>query len=452
MMINIKKYITLSLIGGFLALGACDDRLEIEPAQNIAEEQALESDANVKTVLVGAYDVLSHSSLYGGGIQMNSELLGANGELNFSGTFNDPSQIWRKEITTVNASVSSFWLNAYDAINTVNNVLSALEVVNEDDRERVEGEAKFIRGLLYFELARFYAQPYNAVNASSAMGVPLVLTPTRGIDESVYTDRSTLEATYQQAISDLQDAESMLPPKNGFFASSTAAAAVLSRVYLQQHDYANARDAANRAIQYAEGYFNLVPNVEDAFNQETNTPEDIFAIQVTRQDGANSMVTFFATPSAGGRGDVEIQPRHFDRYEEGDARADLFYSDAEGVRTAKWFNQFANVQVIRLAELYLTRAEANLQEGTTVGATPAEDLNRIRSRAGLDPIENPTLEDVISERFVELAFEGQKIHDIKRLERSTDGFPYNANLLVYPIPQREINANPALEGQQNPGY
>lgn len=452
MITSIKRYITFSLVGGFLALGACEDRLEIDPAQNISEEQALESDANVKTVLIGAYDILSHSSLYGGGIQMNSELLGANGELNFSGTFNDPSQIWRKEITTVNASVTSFWMNAYNAINAVNNILSALEVVNEADRERVEGEAKFIRGLLYFELARFFAPPYNAVNASSAMGVPIVLTPTRDIDESVYIGRSTLEQTYQQAISDLQDAESLLPPKNGFFANSTAAAAVLSRLYLQQHAYGDARDAANRAIEYAQGYFNLVPNIEDAFNQGENTPEDIFAIQVTTQDGANSMVTFFATPSAGGRGDVEIQNRHFDRYEEGDARAELFYTDAEGVRTAKWFNQFANVQVIRLAELYLTRAEANLREGTTVGATPAEDLNRIRLRAGLEPIEEPTLQDVISERFVELAFEGQKIHDIKRLELSADGFSYTANLLVYPIPQREINANPALEGQQNAGY
>lgn len=449
---NYKKYIRLPLIATLLLFSACDDRLEIEPAQSISEEQALSTEQNVQTVLTGAYDIISSTSLFGGGLQMDSELLAADGELVFSGTYNDPSEIWRKEISTVNLDVTNTWMDAYDAINTVNNVLSALEVVSEGERDRVEGEAKFIRGLLYFELARFYAQPYNAGNASSAPGIPLVVTPTRAIDESLNVSRSSLEETYQQAISDLMDAETLLPARNGIFASSTAAAAVLSRVYLQQQDYANAATAADRAIQYAEGNFNLLPNIEDVFNQGENTPEDIFAIQVTTQDGTNGMQLYFGTTSAGGRGDIEIQNAHFQRYEEGDQRADLFYTDAEGTRTAKWFDQFANVQVIRLAELYLTRAEANLREGTTVGASPADDLNRIRRRAGLEPIENPSVEDVISERFVELAFEGQKIHDIKRLEQSTDGFNYDANLLVFPIPQREMNANPALEGQQNPGY
>lgn len=452
MITTIKKYAILTLAGSFLALGSCDDRLDIEPAQEIRDELVFQTDSRVKAVLIGAYDILSGGDLFGGGIQMNGELLAADEELIFSGTYNDPSQIWRKEIVTTNADVRDLWMESYEAINVVNNVLSALEVVEEEDRDRVEGEAKFIRGLLYFELAKFFGKPYSAGNTNTNLGVPIVLTPTTEVDESSNVTRATVEETYAQAISDLRDAEELLPVNNGIYANKVAAAGILSRVYLQQQDYVEARDAANRGIEYAEGYFNLVPNVEDAFNQTTNTPEDIFAIQVNTQDGTNTMVTFFATKSAGGRADIEIQPLHFERYEEGDARADLFYEDAEGVRTAKWFDQFANVQVIRLAELYLTRAEANARLNTEVGATPAEDLNRIRTRAGLEPIEEPTLEDIISERFVELAFEGQKIHDVKRLQMEVDGFAYDADLLVYPIPQREINANPALAGQQNPGY
>jgi hypothetical protein len=454
MITNIKKFFTLSLIGSFLVLGACDDRLNIEPAQAVSDELVLDTDSRVKAVLIGAYDILSSSNLFGGGLQMNSELLAANGELIFSGTYNDPAEIWRKEMTTVNSSVRNTWLDSYEAINVVNNVLSALEVVEEEDRSRVEGEAKFIRGLLYFELVKFFGKPYSAGNTNTNLGVPLVLTPTTEIDESVNVARSTVEETYAQIVADLQDAEELLPVNNGIYANKVTAAGILSRVYLQQHNYTDARDAANRGIQYAagSGNFYLVSNVEDAFNQTTNSPEDVFAIQVTTQDGTNAMVTYFATKSAGGRADIEIQPLHFERYEEGDERAELFYSDAEGIRTAKWFDQFANVQVLRLAELYLTRAEANERLGTEVGATPAEDLNRIRTRAGLEPIEAPTLEDIISERFIELAFEGQKIHDIKRLEMEVDGFEYDADLLVYPIPQREINANPALQGQQNPGY
>jgi tetratricopeptide (TPR) repeat protein len=469
---NIKKYISVSLLGTFLSLGACDDRLEIEPAQAVRDELVLDTDARVKAVLIGAYDILSDGDLFGGGIQMNSELLAADEELIFSGTYGDPSQIWRKEITTTNADVADFWTDSYDAINVVNNVLSALEVVNEGDRERVEGEAKFIRGLLYFELVKFFGKPYSAGNAGTKLGVPLVLSPTTELDETINVKRSTVEETYAQAIADLKDAEALLPVTNGIFANKVAAAGILSRVYLQQQDYEEARDAADRGIEYADGPFDLVFDIQNVFNQTQNTTEDLFAIQVSTQDGANSMVTFFATKSLGGRADIEIQGSHFLKYEEGDQRAvdldsiphiddinsvndfddELFYQDDEGVRTAKWFNQFANVQVLRLAELYLTRAEANERLGTEVGATPAEDLNRIRTRAGLEPIEAPTLEDIISERFIELAFEGQKIHDIKRLEMEVDGFEYDADLLVYPIPQREINANPALQGQQNPGY
>jgi tetratricopeptide (TPR) repeat protein len=472
MITTIKKYAVLSLIGSFIALGACDDRLNIEPAQAVRDELVLDTDARVKAVLIGAYDILSDSDLFGGGIQMNSELLAADGELIFSGTYSDPSQIWRKELTTNNADVADLWTDSYDAINVVNNVLSALEVINEGDRDRVEGEAKFIRGLLYFELVKFFGKPYSAGNAITNLGVPLILNPTTELDESINVARSTVEKTYAQAIADLQDAEALLPITNGIFANKAAAAGILSRVYLQQQNYEEARDAANRGIEYAEGPFDLVFDIQNVFNQTQNTTEDLFAIQVTTQDGANSMVTFFATKSLGGRADIEIQDPHFLRYEEGDQRAvdldsiphiedinsvndfddELFYQDDEGVRTAKWFNQFANVQVLRLAELYLTRAEANERLGTQVGATPAEDLNRIRTRAGLEPIEEPTLEDIINERFIELAFEGQKIHDIKRLEMEVEGFAYDADLLVYPIPQREINANPALAGQQNPGY
>ena len=74
----------------------------------------------------------------------------------------------------------------------------------------------------------------------------------------------------------------------------------------------------------------------------------------------------------------------------------------------------------------------------------------IRKRAGLDPIESPTVDDIIRERFLELAFEGHRIHDLKRLQMSADGFAFDAPELVFPIPQREIDANESLT--QNEGY
>ncbi|MDW7692623.1 RagB/SusD family nutrient uptake outer membrane protein [Flammeovirgaceae bacterium SG7u.111] len=442
---NIKIYF-LAIIG--LIATACENELELAPPQDIDNAVALSSDANVKTVLIGAYDALGNSDLFGGNTLRNAELLAADGEIAFSGTFGDPAEIWRKEMTVINGDAGELWLEAYEAINITNNVLSALDVVNEEDKTRVEAEAKFIRGLVYFDLVLNFSQPYSAGNTATNLGVPIVTEP-NSVEK---VSRNTVDEVYAQVISDLSFALENLPADNGVYANSVAAAAVLSRVYLQQANYADARDAANRALTDADGIYFLNSAVEDAFNSSTNTPEDVFAIQVTTQDGANNMQLFFASTTNGGRGDIEVQQTLIDRFETGDDRLNLFYFDeATGdIRSGKWVNQFGNVGVIRLAELYLTRAEANFREGTTIGDSPANDLNLIRGRAGLTNIDNPTLDDILKERSIELALEGQKIHDAKRLKLTVDGFAYNANELVFPIPDRERNVNGNLE--QNSGY
>lgn len=443
-----KILIILSLF----ALFACQEELDLRPPQNIDTDVATSTDANVKSVLVGAYNALSDGTLFGGQIHMYSELLGADGEFQFSGTFGGPSEIWRKEITTVNADITSVWLDGFNVINITNTVLANLEVVNEADRELVEGEARFLRGLVYFELAKYYGLPYSAGNVESNLAVPIVLTPTDGIGEENFPERATVEQVYQQALTDLSTAENLLPATNGEYANSVAAAGILSRIYLQMGRYEDARDAANRGINAAQGIYSLVANYEDAFNQTTNTTEDVFAIQVNTQDGSNNMHLFFASPLLNGRGDVEILQPHIDFYDPNDERLDLFYVDGStgDLRTGKWTNQFGNVVALRLAELYLTRAEANLRLGTNIGDTPANDLDLIRNRVNLPRIDNPTLDDILLERKLELAFEGRLIHDIKRLQGSADGFTYNANELVFPVPQREMDVNDNLV--QNPGY
>ena len=241
-----------------------------------------------------------------------------------------------------------------------------------------------------------------------------------------------------------------LPP-TVFFATSNAAAAILSRVYLQQGNFTAARDAANRVI--TSGQFSLVPAYTNAFAQDVNTSEDIFAIQVTSQDGANNMNLFYAPDEFGGRGDIDILQPHLDLYEDGDERRALFFVDEGGAnRTGKWINIFGNIGIVRLAEMYLTRAEGNFEEGTSIGATPAEDVNTVRSRAGLDDLSAGEVDKdaILFERRLELAFEGQTLHDIKRTQRSVGPLIFDAPELVYPIPQREIDVNTSLE--QNTGY
>ena len=125
-------------------IASCDKKLDLLPRQSVAEEVALSSDANVKKVLSGAYDAVSDGDLWGGNLQLFGELLGANGEIMWEGTFNQPREVWRKEMLTTNSFIRDTWLDAYDAINITNNILSAVDVVNEADRDRVKGEALFL--------------------------------------------------------------------------------------------------------------------------------------------------------------------------------------------------------------------------------------------------------------------------------------------------------------------
>ncbi len=444
--INIK-----SLFIGLLVLGffGCDEQLELEPAQSISESLALETDANIKAVLVGAYDELGVGNLFGGETLRNSELLGGDGEIQWVGTFVGPREMFTKQMNSDNADAEGTWLDAYQTINILNNVLSALDRVNDSDRNTVEGEALFMRGLLYFELIRFYALPYEAGQVNSQTGVPLVLTPTRGITDDSYVARNTVDEVYNQILADLTRAASILPSSNSWRASSGAANAILARVYLQRGEYQNALNAANAVIE--SGEYALLGDYADVFNRDANSSEDIFAIQNTTQDGTNAMNTFWSIPDFGGRdGDIEIFQGHLDLYDPADTRLALFFMGNGAMRSGKWNNQFGNVGVVRLAEMYLVRAECNIRLGSSTGAAPVDDYNAVHTRAGLPAATDVTLEDVLFERRLELAHEGAKIHDIKRLGQSVGGFAYNANELVFPIPQREINANPSLT--QNPGY
>jgi hypothetical protein len=108
------------------------------------------------------------------------------------------------------------------------------------------------------------------------------------------------------------------------------------------------------------------------------------------------------------------------------------------------------VPVIRLAEMYLTRAEANFRQGTTVGATPLADVNLIRKRAGLADLTSVTLDAILRERASELAFEGNNLFEAQRLKINLGTLAWNSQTLTMPIPQREMDVNKNLV--QNPGY
>jgi len=452
-MYKIFKHIApIALI--LLGASACDNKLDVAPTQTIDENVALSTSQDVKVTLTGAYDGLAGGNLYGGAFQFTGELLGDDREFVFGGTFASLDEIWRKTVTPGNAQTNPTWLNAYATINRTNNVLSALSIVAEADRGQVEAEARFIRGVLYFELVKLWGKTWGDGDNNANPGVPLVTTPTRVITAEDNRPRASVQAIYAQVIEDLTKAQSLLPAtvagSDATRATRDAATAMLSRVYLMQGKYAEARDAANKVIQ--SGARQLEAAFTDVFATGGGSNEVIFRIAVSDQDATNSMNTYFSPASFQGRGDIRIQTKHLNLYEAGDTRRNFFVTTNSGARvfTRKFLDQYGDVPIVRLAEMHLTRAECNQRLGTAIGATPAVDVNAIRARVGLAALGTVNLAAILKERHLELAFEGNNLDDIKRNKAAVGTKPFGDNSLVLPIPQREIDTNKSLV--QNPGY
>lgn len=447
------------LVGAFM--WSCTDSMDLEPQASISDDIALSTPGNVQTALVGGYAALGDDNAYGGSFIFVTEIFAAPAtELFFNGTFLEPREINAKQILTTNPYISGYWSNSYSIINRSNNILGALDVFGSDTgtRNRVEAEARFLRGTSYFNLVQVFGKAYNDGTPASNPGVPLVLTPTRTVDVSLQVPRASVAEIYTQVLADLTAARDALPASNSFFANTYVASAMLARVHLAMGNYAQAAAEANRVI--ASGRYSLFADIRSNYVRVENGSETIFAVQNTATTFNNDMAVFYA-PTPYGRADVQVLDSHLQRYQAGDQRASLFIQTGRGRMTTKYHSdntaidpRRTNITVLRLAEMYLTRAEANQRTGGSVGDTPLNDVNRIRTRVGLSALNAVTLDDILRERRNELIFEGVLHMDLKRLQLNTMGLTtsvaWNANSLVFPIPNREMIVNAQLT--QNPGY
>ena len=456
---TINKYLAAILFTSVLAT-ACEKRLDVFPFQSIADDKALLSEGDVSVTLIGAYDGAQSVSTYGGDIMVLNELIGNIDNINFTGTFAGLSDAYRAQMVANNGNALGTWTSAYSTINRINNTLSAVDKVTSSATRKnsVEGQALFLRGSLYFELVKLYAKPVGDGDYATNPGVPLVLTPTSNVTDADYKARATVKAVYDQVIADLVKAESLLPSSNGIYATKWSAAAQLSRVHLALKNYTEAGAAANRVItgsgkslatEIGKNWFTFINN------GGTTPGEYLFSMKVTAQDGSNSLNTYFGRtistyPGSAGRSDCKIRAAHFAQYETGDKRKDYFVLSGGNYYTLKHLDRFGDVPVVRLSEMYLTRAEANQRSTTAVGATPLSDVNVIRTRAGLPALTAVTLADILKERKLELAFEGQFLPDAKRTQTAVGALAWNSPKLILPIPQREMDVNKKLV--QNEGY
>jgi hypothetical protein len=441
-----------------LMLAACNKKLDVLPQNRVPSDQ-IKTEDDVRAVLFGGYSTWQNANAFGEKYNTFSELLVHDGDIDWAGTFETYGDLHQNSQVKTAPEIYQVWANSYHTIATANIVLSKLDILKGDEKTEVEGEAKFLRGVTYYVLVNLFALPYSAGTANP--GVPVILQPVEGyIPERDKLPRSSVGDVYTQIVNDLTEAVAKMPEEAvDFRADKYAALAFLSRVYLSQAKYAEAAAAADDVIENSGR--SLTSTFDKAFNNASNSSEDIFAIQQSSQSNSgttNFGIAAFYTADPEGRGEIQIAASHLAKYEANDDRGSFFYdgssiSGTDGFFTGKWREIYKAIPVIRLAEMYLTRAEANFRKGgaPTGSNTPLEDVNIIRNRAGLGNL--GAISDagvIVKERYLELAFEGERFYTVKRLQLTTGGNPYNDPKLILPIPQREIDLGNALP--QNAGY
>lgn len=455
----ITKYRLLLVVCAALLTASCNKKLDVKLQDSITADQ-VKTEADVTALLFGTYEGLQYYRGYGEYYPLMFDLLASENDINFVGTFADYRQVAAKTQNRTSLIAEGLWANGYEIINKANVVISKIELVSEDNRAAIEAEAKFIRAIVYYNLSGFYGKPYSDGNLTTNLTVPLILEPVLGTTEveKSYKPRATVQEMYTQIETDLKDAAAGLGEDNGTRANKYTAYAFLARLYMAEAKYPEAAAAANEVI--ASGAYALTSTYAGAFNNVANSSEDIFGIQQTEQSNTgesnNGIITMYNSYPAS-RGDVQVNEAHLDIYDDvDDERGAFFYEGGNiagnpGLYTKKYNTKYRVVPVVRLAEMYLTRGEANRRSGAQEGdATPLEDINTIRERSGATPLLTVTPDDFVSERFRELAFEGDKFWTKKRLKLDIGSRAYNDNKLIFPIPERERDVNKQLT--QNDGY
>jgi hypothetical protein len=427
-------------------VAACDSPLDTNPTASIDAGTALTTTRGIELALNGAYRSLQSGSLYARQELAFPDMYADN--LNYTGTFTGDREVSIRAIQPSNGEVGGIWSSSYVGINRVNYILEALPNVSDASdatKAQLRGEALWIRGLFYSLLAKYYG------------GVPLVDKPSKAVDESIRPARSTLAETYAFIVKDLEEAVTLLPSARTHGRATVGAAnALLARSYLEDGKYAQARDKATAVI--GNSIYRLTPTFREIFTNK-NGVESIYEVQFTIQNSNSAAFWFFPTP-LGGRLGFAPSPGLYDAFEPGDARRDAsIATHTNGQRYGFKYYRIStgddNIPVLRLAEQYLIRAEANARLNAPA-ATVHADINVIRNRAGLANLpasvasQAALLDAILQERRVELAFEGFRFPDLRRHGKAEALLGIAANKLLWPVPQYERDVNPNIT--QNPGY
>ncbi len=466
-----KKIKTIAILFGFLSILSCEDRLDVIPEDNVATNTVFGSRVTINGAVIGVYSKNQSGDL-NGSAQLMSDFMSDN--VDFVGSFPSLQEIDQFETLATNTSIDNIWLDGYELIGAANNIIVNLPEITdvsdltEADKAQFIAEAKFLRAVTYFQLVNLFAQPFQVAGGTN-LGVPIVDQPFEGGEISEFQqERATVNEVHAFIEQDLLDALATLPEDNDVRAEAGAARALLARLYLYREQWESAANFANEVI--GSGAYSLATDY-DFYDDNPGSPENIFSVINTPTDGpqenggSDEVYVNFYNPAPGGRGDAPFSQDLIDAFaaEPGDRRFDELSaaaSDAQGndtfftIKYPDIVNNASDGMVLRITEMYLIRAEANLRGGLSVGDTPLNDINLLRNRASLANLASVDLDAILLERRKELCFEGHRRMDLLRndLNLRPDGAAASApgaDKVIFPIVDDETTNNPNIT--QNPG-
>lgn len=451
------NYILSLILLTCLMLGACHSTLEPQPIDLLTDDVVLNEPKDVGNVEIGLYSAFRNvvpGAVISG--DCTADMLIHNG------TFSQYRELGNKQITSANASVASLWGSIYNTVYLANFIIERLPAVpgvKTAQRDKVLATAHFLRGYAYFTALHTFG------------GVPQVTTTSIEVNRNI--PRASQGEIEKLILDDYNSALGFLPakPSNAALAGEYAVRAALAKFYLYTKNWPKAEQFAGDVIN--SGNYKLVEKFEDLVLKDF-TEEAIFEMGYTLADDPGTNGSIGLNNLFVGR--REIIPSNEvvvalasvesgERFSSIKFNANLLKGNDNGWSVAKYGTADQdnnNVVAIRLAEMYLIRAEARAQQNNVTGSGSAqEDINKLRARAKAPLItsvsQSQMLRIIEDERRMELAFEGHRWYDLVRTGRAKEVMTaFSSNWKdayeLWPIPQRELLNNPALVGNQNPGY
>ena len=486
-----KKINTIITVLGILLLASCEDFLDVKPSNYAAAETSITNAADAKVAINGLMSKMTSVDYYGRNFVIYGDAKSGDFAIRSQGRGLD--QLYTFNHSATSNSFSGFWSQIYHNILQANNLILNINKIEEagdgsTTLSGYKGQALTARALMYFDLVRLYGKPYNMDKTS--YGVPLVLEP---LDVSAQPTRESVEAVYTQVMKDLTDAAPLLSKsvQKGYI-NYYANLAIQARVNLFMGNYAAALAAAEEVI--ASGKYTLYANDKwvsswsSEFGSESILELGIYVAEADLGTGSlgyyllrlakvkNAMGWFMASDyflARLGEDPTDVRWGIMDYDESSTTRFGSCQKYAGvDLKGDKGSTSAVNVKLIRLSEVYLIAAEAAISQPTPDMVKAAGYVNEIRKRApALAPATDATvtIDMIMDEKSKELFAEGHRYFDMIRLNKTiefNDEFIVPAVVITHrektidrtfykiilPISQEEMDANPAIKSQQNPGY